>query len=91
MSQDVLALTIYREIKQCLDGLNSDPDCRVVMLTGAGKNFTAGEWREGGMEKRGGRERGEKRGGIDVRVWKFESNDRQCVLGRGRGRCSHCR
>ena len=34
---------MYREIKQCLDGLNSDPDCRVVVLTGAGKNFTAGE------------------------------------------------
>lgn len=32
----------WREIKQCLDGCSSDPECRVLMLTGAGKNFTSG-------------------------------------------------
>jgi len=32
----------YREIADCFQKLDSDPDCRVVMVTGAGKNFTAG-------------------------------------------------
>ena len=31
-----------REIKECFESLSTDPDCRVIMLTGAGKNFTAG-------------------------------------------------
>ncbi|XP_064387875.1 delta(3,5)-Delta(2,4)-dienoyl-CoA isomerase, mitochondrial-like [Halichondria panicea] len=32
----------WTEIKECFDSLSVDPDCRVVMVTGAGKNFTAG-------------------------------------------------
>ena len=31
-----------REIKQCFEELGEDSDCRVVLLTGAGKNFSAG-------------------------------------------------
>ncbi len=38
-----IILCLSREIKECFNGLNSDPDCRVVLLTGAGKNFTAGK------------------------------------------------
>ena len=30
-----------RKFKQCFDTLSLDLDCRVVMATGAGKNFTA--------------------------------------------------
>lgn len=29
-------------MKQCFDALNENPECRVVVLTGAGKLFTAG-------------------------------------------------
>lgn len=29
-------------MKQCFDALNENPECRVVLLTGAGKLFTAG-------------------------------------------------
>lgn len=32
----------WREIAECFDKIDSDDDCRVVLLTGAGKNFTAG-------------------------------------------------
>ena len=31
-----------REIKQCFEELREDSDCRVVLLTGAGRNFSAG-------------------------------------------------
>lgn len=39
-----LQLTIFlsSEIIQCFEQLGEDSDCRVVLLTGAGKNFTAG-------------------------------------------------
>ena len=30
------------EIQQCFEDLSSDSDCRVVLLTGSGKNFSAG-------------------------------------------------
>lgn len=33
---------LFREIKECFDALNENPDCRVVVLSGAGKHFTAG-------------------------------------------------
>lgn len=35
-------LFLFREIKECFDALNEDPDCRVIVLSGAGKHFTAG-------------------------------------------------
>lgn len=35
-------LCLSREIKHCFDALNENPDCRVVVLSGAGKHFTAG-------------------------------------------------
>lgn len=31
-----------REIAECFDALAADPDCRAVVLSGAGKNFTGG-------------------------------------------------
>lgn len=31
-----------REIQECFEDLSSDNDCRVVLLTGSGKNFSAG-------------------------------------------------
>lgn len=31
-----------REIKECFTSLSDNPDCRVIVLTGAGKHFTAG-------------------------------------------------
>ena len=31
-----------REIQQCFEDLSADSDCRVVLLTGAGRNFSAG-------------------------------------------------
>jgi len=34
--------SFWEEIIQCFEKLNTDPDCRVVVLSGAGKMFTAG-------------------------------------------------
>lgn len=31
-----------RDIKQCFDDLSENPECRAIVLTGAGKHFTAG-------------------------------------------------
>ena len=43
VTQSQLWLISYcREIHQCFEELSSDSDCRVVLLTGAGKNFSAG-------------------------------------------------
>jgi len=33
---------MWFELKSCFESLNEDPDCRVVVLSGAGKLFTAG-------------------------------------------------
>lgn len=33
---------IHRELKQCFDELSNDPDCRAIVLSGAGKLFSAG-------------------------------------------------
>ena len=33
---------IYREVEECFDKLADDEECRVVILSGAGKIFTAG-------------------------------------------------
>lgn len=33
---------MWKDISACFSGLNNNPDCRVVMLSGAGKMFTAG-------------------------------------------------
>ena len=33
---------LCRELKECFDGLNEDQDCRAIVLSGAGKIFTAG-------------------------------------------------
>lgn len=32
-----------REIGECFNGLNEDSNCRAIILSGAGKVFTAGE------------------------------------------------
>ena len=32
----------HREIQQCFEELSSDSSCRVVLLTGSGKNYSAG-------------------------------------------------
>ncbi|XP_026481923.1 delta(3,5)-Delta(2,4)-dienoyl-CoA isomerase, mitochondrial-like [Ctenocephalides felis] len=34
--------TMWSEINKCFDELDLNPDCRVVILSGAGKHFTAG-------------------------------------------------
>lgn len=34
--------TLWTDIKQCFEDLNENPDCRAIVLTGAGKHFTAG-------------------------------------------------
>lgn len=31
-----------RDLKECFGALNENPDCRAIVLTGAGKHFTAG-------------------------------------------------
>lgn len=33
---------MWLEIKTCFEALSTNPDCRVIMLSGAGKHFTAG-------------------------------------------------
>lgn len=33
---------LFREIKECFDKLSENPDCRVIVVSGAGKLFTAG-------------------------------------------------
>ncbi|KAH8304678.1 hypothetical protein KR018_003052, partial [Drosophila ironensis] len=33
---------MWMEIKECIEGLGSDPECRVIVLSAAGKHFTAG-------------------------------------------------
>merc|ERR1712178_20518 len=35
-------LKLYREMMQCFTALSTDPDCRAIVLSGAGKMFTAG-------------------------------------------------
>ena len=40
--QLILSIFLSSEIIQCFEQLGEDSDCRVVLLTGAGKNFTAG-------------------------------------------------
>lgn len=32
----------HSDIKQCFEELSENPECRVILLTGAGKHFTAG-------------------------------------------------
>lgn len=39
---NAMSRTFISDIRDCMIKLSVDPDCRVVMLTGAGKNFTAG-------------------------------------------------
>lgn len=34
---------VHREIGKCFTELGDDPDCRVIVLSGAGKIFSAGE------------------------------------------------
>lgn len=33
---------INSEVKECFDALNENPDCRVIVLSGSGRLFTAG-------------------------------------------------
>lgn len=42
--EPVTTVCSHRDLKECFDTLSVDPDCRVVMVTGAGKNFTAGKY-----------------------------------------------
>lgn len=37
-----LLLCFLRDIKACFETLSTNPDCRVIVLSGAGKHFTAG-------------------------------------------------
>lgn len=32
----------FSELKDCFNGLSNNPDCRAIVLSGAGKHFTAG-------------------------------------------------
>lgn len=34
--------TPHRELKQCFDKLSNDPECRAIVLSGAGKIFSSG-------------------------------------------------
>jgi enoyl-CoA hydratase/carnithine racemase len=38
-----MILDVHREIGKCFTELGDDPDCRVIVLSGAGKIFSAGE------------------------------------------------
>lgn len=38
----LILLNSNSELKHCFEELSDDPDCRVIVLTGAGKHFTAG-------------------------------------------------
>ncbi|XP_072750686.1 delta(3,5)-Delta(2,4)-dienoyl-CoA isomerase, mitochondrial [Anoplolepis gracilipes] len=42
--------TMWREFKECFDGLAYNPDCRVIILSGAGKAFCTGIDLQGMME-----------------------------------------
>lgn len=37
-----MVLIYFRELGTCFDWLNDNPDCRVIVLSGSGKHFTAG-------------------------------------------------
>lgn len=39
----MLKLHIFREIGTCFNELNEDENCRVIVLSGAGRLFTAGK------------------------------------------------
>jgi enoyl-CoA hydratase/carnithine racemase len=47
---NALSTPLRRDLKQCFTDLQTDPDVRVVVITGAGRAFCAGadikEWRE---------------------------------------------
>lgn len=38
----IFILIGYSEMKQCFEELSENSECRVILLTGAGKHFTAG-------------------------------------------------
>lgn len=42
--------TMWKEFKECFDALSTNPDCRVIILSGAGKAFCAGIDLKGMME-----------------------------------------
>ncbi|CAD7089669.1 unnamed protein product [Hermetia illucens] len=39
---NAISMQMWIEIKDCFEQLSDDPDCRVIILSGAGKHFTAG-------------------------------------------------
>ncbi|NWJ03347.1 ECH1 protein, partial [Crypturellus undulatus] len=41
--RNALNVAAWREILSCFEGIARDPECRAVVLSGAGKLFTAGE------------------------------------------------
>lgn len=38
-----MVVLYHREIRECFSKISNDADCRAVVLTGAGKIFTAGK------------------------------------------------
>ena len=42
----VMSPYLCRELLDCFEGLVGDSECRAVVLSGAGKNFSAGSSRE---------------------------------------------
>ncbi|XP_072040135.1 delta(3,5)-Delta(2,4)-dienoyl-CoA isomerase, mitochondrial-like isoform X1 [Amphiura filiformis] len=40
--RNAMNMVFFREMKECFTKIAEDSDCRVVVLSGAGKNFTAG-------------------------------------------------
>ncbi|XP_012541976.1 delta(3,5)-Delta(2,4)-dienoyl-CoA isomerase, mitochondrial isoform X1 [Monomorium pharaonis] len=47
---NAISPTMWKEFKECFDELSTNPDCRVVILSGAGKHFCAGIDLKGMME-----------------------------------------
>jgi len=49
--RNAMNMAFWREMVECFKKISTDPDCRAVVLSGAGKNFTAGlDLMESGFE-----------------------------------------